>query len=85
MVQLKRDDTMPAPLPFFSPIGRYCAGGLVGEMQADLAYRLAQQFTVSDIFPNERSGDQVIWIVSGVTGARALFSAYCGVAVAILR
>ena len=73
-----------APLPWSASDASYQPGGHVGQMQADLAQRLAHQELVREpvgVSPGER----LIRFMSVSGGYLALLAGYAGVALLLLR
>ena len=91
----RRDANMahiPSPSPSTPdiPSGRaeYKLGGPIGQMQADLARRLAREGIIrrpEHVLLGERPGERTVRWVSIAGGGLALLMAYAGVVIMILR
>ena len=87
MARSQRNTLVPAPAPApalgasSSPTG-YRPGGPVGQIQADLAHRLAPPGLV---LPAVSAGERAVRLVSRAGGYLMLLAGYAGAAVLILR
>ena len=85
MAQPSLDDTISAPATPLPQADIYQPGGPVGQMQADLARRLAQGGTIVRDPANARGGERMVRFVSVAAGCAALLAACFGAVFLILR